>query len=409
MPCVWYLICFDIHSESVVWESRLEGGINTNPLLYCGKIFTSGGWCPWLEHADKKERKKIVCFDQFTGRILWKYPTKGEVCSSLSLSGTVLYAGSDDGAYALDANTGKVIWKREIDSQVKYSPVVYKDSIIVVSDFLYCLNKDNGNTVWKFQNTCKNSPVVAYDLIFCICETGLYALNDEGEIKWEKSMEGKGTITSSLAADEKLFLWSEKGILYALDVSTGSEIWHYDTKIYDETYPDGSAGSLAISDGIVVVCTSHGDVIAFGIEPETLLSKAAECEENKLYYHAYKLYNRALLQCQDVEIREDIEKKLSELIKEHEKEIVALPEFKKSLINAYLLIYQNKNREALTLLEELRIKAHDLNVENTEEITCLIEYLTKRERQAILTVGMVAGFILFVVFINARKIMRKNT
>ncbi|MGC1121110.1 MAG: PQQ-binding-like beta-propeller repeat protein [Candidatus Methanofastidiosia archaeon] len=409
MPCVWRLICFDMDSESVLWESNMEGGINSNPLVYCGRVFTAGGWCPWMEHTDEKEEKKVICFDQFTGEVLWKYSTNGKVCHSPSISDSVLYVGSDDGCiYALDVDTGKLIWKRDTGSRVQDSLVISEDYVIASSDLLYCLDKRNGDIVWRSQRACRSSPVVAYDLIFCTDETGVYALNKEGNIVWENPLSC--IITSSLVADEKLFLWSITGTLYALNVFTGNEVWHYDTGLYSETHPNYSRGTLAISEGILVLCTYQGKVIAFGIEPEYLFSKALESEEQGLYCLAYNLYNKALIQCENTETKENIEEKVSELIEEHGDEIVALREFKQSLFNAYALIYQNEDEEALSLLEELRVEANDLNSENVEEISCLIGYLSKRKSTVtIKIIVVVIAIVLLALWLFLERIRRKTT
>ncbi|MBU7014127.1 MAG: PQQ-binding-like beta-propeller repeat protein [Theionarchaea archaeon] len=407
MPCVWRLICFDMDSESVLWESHLEGGISSDPLVYCGRVFTAGGWCPWMEHADEKEAKKVICFDQFTGEVLWKYSTNGKVCHSPSISDSVLYVGSDDGCiYALDVDTGELIWKREIGTKVQDSLVIFEDCVIVASDLLYCLDKRNGNTVWKFQRACRNSPVVAYDLIFCTDEAGIYALNKEGNIVWENPLGCK--ITSSLVADQKLFLWSIMGTLYALNVFTGNEVWQYDTGLYNETHPDYSRGALAISEGILVLSTNQGKVIAFGIEPECLFPKGLECEEQGSYCLAYNLYSKALIECENTETKKNVEEKLSELIDEHGDEIAIVREFRESLVSAYTLIYQNEDEEALSLLEELRVEANELNLENAEEINCLVEYLGRRKSTIMIRIVVITAIILLTL-LSLLKRMRKKT
>jgi outer membrane protein assembly factor BamB len=199
------LVCFDTATASVLWKSPMGGGSTSNPVVYCGKVFMGGGWCPFIEGADKREEKKVRCLDQFTGDVVWEFFAKGKVCSSPSLSEGILYIGSwDTNVYALDSDTGNMYWKASIGAPISESPVIFGDSVLVTADRLYCLDRKTGMLVWEFQDSkeafhSKDSPAVAYGLIFFASRTEVYALDGAGVIVWETTPESD--VTSSLVAD----------------------------------------------------------------------------------------------------------------------------------------------------------------------------------------------------------------
>src|SRR5882724_4953315 len=58
-------------------------------------------------------------------RIKWKFPTGNRIVSSPVYSEKVLYFGGDDGnVYAIDAETGRQIWKHTTAGPVSATPAV---------------------------------------------------------------------------------------------------------------------------------------------------------------------------------------------------------------------------------------------------------------------------------------------
>src|SRR3954467_13079363 len=67
-------------------------------------------------------------------RVKWKFPTGDRVVSSPVLQGNTIYFGSDDGnIYAVDAASGRQIWKRTTRGPVPSTPAVADDTVYAVS------------------------------------------------------------------------------------------------------------------------------------------------------------------------------------------------------------------------------------------------------------------------------------
>jgi len=84
----------------------------------------------------------IYALDAATGKVLWKTNTGGPVKSSPEVADGVVYVGSDDGGvYALDAATGLVLLKTLTGAPVRSSPDATDGVVYVGSDdkFVYAL------------------------------------------------------------------------------------------------------------------------------------------------------------------------------------------------------------------------------------------------------------------------------
>ena len=114
--------------------------------------------------------------------ILWKFETGGDVNSSPSVVGGVVYFGSGDGnLYALDSKTGKEKWRFETGDVVFSSPsvvggVVYFGS---VDNNLYALDSKTGKEKWRFEtgSYVYSSPSVVGGVVYFGSEDNyLYAV-----------------------------------------------------------------------------------------------------------------------------------------------------------------------------------------------------------------------------------------
>ena len=77
----------------------------------------------------------------------WIYEYGGSVCSCQLVDGVVYFGSADHHIYAVDAKTGKEIWRfRTGDLALNPSPEVHGNRVYVVSydSYLYALDKKTG-------------------------------------------------------------------------------------------------------------------------------------------------------------------------------------------------------------------------------------------------------------------------
>lgn len=150
--------------KNVKWSADLGDGIGC-PVVAGGRVFTSA--------MVDKETMGLFAFDAASGKELWKrtWPIGdiGEVHKTNSHAATtpaadknrVYFYFSTLGLVALDAATGKDVWKKELP--VPYfvfkwgagmSPTLYKDMVVFVQDddlapAIYAFDKKTGDLRWK--------------------------------------------------------------------------------------------------------------------------------------------------------------------------------------------------------------------------------------------------------------------
>jgi outer membrane protein assembly factor BamB len=115
---------------------------------------------------------KVYCLDAATGRVRWTYPTAGPVRLSPTLDAGRVFVGSDDGyAYCLDAQTGSLRWrfraapedKRVLGNGRMISLWPLRAGVLVDAGvaylaagvfpaegvFFYALDAESGKVLWK--------------------------------------------------------------------------------------------------------------------------------------------------------------------------------------------------------------------------------------------------------------------
>ena len=217
-------------------------------------------------------------------RVRWAFPTGNRVISSPVMAGNTLYFGSDDGnVYAVDAASGRQVWKRATKGPVPATPAV-ADGTVYVGSYdgrFYALSAETGSMRWKFTTGGErhfegknlhgwtprgqtffdpfdlylSSPVVVGDAVFFGSGDGnMYALDRaSGTLRW-KFATGDVVHASPAYADGVLYFGSWDSYFYAVDAKTGRQKWRFhggeDPLIHNQV---GFQSSAAVVNGVVYV------------------------------------------------------------------------------------------------------------------------------------------------------------
>jgi outer membrane protein assembly factor BamB len=183
----------------------------------------------------------VVAWDAETGRERWRYNT-APVESSPLLRGNRLYFGSwDHGVHAVNAHTGRRIWRFQADNEVNTSPAYWRGRIYIASDggTLYALSAKTGKLIWSAQSQARfgsrefwyATPTVAYGRVYIGNTDGtMYVFGAKsGRLLWARPL---GTYIYGAAAvyRRKVFVGTYDGRFYALDAATGDVRWNIDAK-----------------------------------------------------------------------------------------------------------------------------------------------------------------------------------
>ncbi|MGN6816024.1 MAG: outer membrane protein assembly factor BamB family protein [Solirubrobacterales bacterium] len=165
-------------------------------------------------------------------KLLWHYSEKPLLEFPPVYAAGKLFAVNNSGtAFALDADTGKVLWERRIGRLNASSPAYHKGRLYIVNlvpGHIVKLNAKTGKIIWKrpLPGRAESSPLVLGRTVYFGCENGyLYALSTgRGDIRWATPLGG--SIKSAPAfRDGILYVGDYGGHMNAVDAGTGKLIW----------------------------------------------------------------------------------------------------------------------------------------------------------------------------------------
>jgi outer membrane protein assembly factor BamB len=253
---VWLGVIWALNETSgaEVWSYQLESyaaPVLIAPTVAYGKVFI--GPCA---------NEKVYALNATTGELLWSYATgggeRGGLRPSAVVMNNVVYVGSEDfKMYALNATNGTLIWNFTTGNHICSSPALSDGRVFVSSEDgrLYALNQTTGEQLWNSSITSlASSPAVADGIIF----VGNQAFNETtGKLIWSSTIGP--TSSSPAVADNKVFVASYGGGIFALDKTTGAEIWSFKPQGVSRTY-----NSPVVAYGKVFICLGS-TLYAFGV------------------------------------------------------------------------------------------------------------------------------------------------
>ena len=163
---------------------------------------------------------------------LWRYSKKPLLeFPPVYAAGKLYFVNNNGTAFALDADTGKVLWEREVGRLNASSPAYHKGRLYIVNlvpGHVVKLDAKTGRIIWKrpLPNRAESSPLVLGRTVYFGCENGyLYALSTgRGNIRWATQLGGP--VKSAPAfRDGVLYVGDYGGYMNAVDAGSGKLIW----------------------------------------------------------------------------------------------------------------------------------------------------------------------------------------
>jgi eukaryotic-like serine/threonine-protein kinase len=223
-------------SSPVVADGTISVGTNGDGLLV-----VSGP-----EDEEQFEACAVIALDVETGEEVWRYDEFGEhdnVDSSPAVASGRVYVSGEKALYALDAETGSVVWSRNVAASARASPAIHDGLVYYAGPYrggdapsrLWALDAAPGKTRWTYNVvdiSQKVSPAVADGTVYVPAASQRVCLAASGSAN-----DGCSGVT--------------RGRLYAVDAKTGTERWTA------EIEPD-TRSSPAVADGVVYVGCANG-------------------------------------------------------------------------------------------------------------------------------------------------------
>lgn len=214
-------ILYSINSDGTMrWKRKVQGyesiyslGLGADETIYVGSS------------------KKFYAFNP-DNTTKWILNTDQYFCSLMAFgSDSTIYTGTDDGSlYAINAN-GTIKWEYDIGLWIISVSLDYSENIYTTArydNYLYSLYP-NGTLRWKFLSPQDyfDSPLIMDDNnIFITTFTAIYALDSNGEKRWEIPME-RGDSPALTLNGTLIYSSYLSPEIYAIDPNDGHIIWVY--------------------------------------------------------------------------------------------------------------------------------------------------------------------------------------
>lgn len=223
-----------------------------------GKLFAATGF------------GNVIALDAKTGKELWRADTVVPVRSApVVVDGRVYVVTQENETQALDANDGHELWNHHgtVESAgvlTSASVGVSGDTVVVPysSGELFALRAQNGTPAWNdtltrtgnttsltIINDIAGRPVIDRNLVFAISHSGtLAAINfRSGSRAWTRNIAG---IQTPLVAGENLFVVSTDGQVVCLNRADGRVRWTASLPSFED--PKGKRGPIVWSGPLLV-------------------------------------------------------------------------------------------------------------------------------------------------------------
>jgi len=175
-----------IENQKLIWKKQFKGPIYSNPLIHKNKVIfgTTDG--------------KVIALDTRTGNLIWEISMKRPILAEGIINNDHLFIGCGDTAFAkIEINSGRLVWKfTGIGGLIQGKPIIFDKFLVfgVWDNYLYCLNTETGNLIWKWSN---GKPQKLYS---------------------------PGNIVPAIS-NGKVFIVAPDRYMTALDLKNGTEIW----------------------------------------------------------------------------------------------------------------------------------------------------------------------------------------
>jgi outer membrane protein assembly factor BamB len=190
-------------------------------------------------------------------KVKWKHKLAYNSRSSPAVVDGVVYVGDDStDLYALDATTGKQIWRYTTGDTGFMAPAVANGIVYVnVANGVDAVGATSGTRIWHYQVFQPRGVTVVDGLVyFGSYQGGVYAVDAATGVKrWFAST---GAVeTSPAVVDGILYVGADDDRLYAVDAATGAIKWTFKAGDYVRSSP-------SVADGVVYVGADDGHVYA---------------------------------------------------------------------------------------------------------------------------------------------------
>ncbi len=208
----------------VIWSFESDNYVLQTPFLVDGVLYLAGSYDDPAHEIDEGGAMRLYALNASDGAPRWSYQSQdGFVKAIYATKQAVTFVGYEDYVSAVDAQTGKLLWRRDAGNWVPSlsgaDGVVYYGSANTV---VHAWHSQNGQTIWEYNigggafNYVLGAPERVGDTLYFLTQRGgIMALNAlDGSLLWEipTGVRARAGLTVS---GSRLLFSDENGRVYA--------------------------------------------------------------------------------------------------------------------------------------------------------------------------------------------------
>ncbi len=288
------LVALSLENGSVYWKFSTGSPIGESSPAYSGGVVFIGDLGGWINALNASD-----------GRKLWAFKTGGEIKSSPVVVGDNVLIGSyDEHLYCLSARNGALRWKFKTNGPVHSTPGIADGRAFVagcdeffrairISDGKEEFNISSGaytgaspalrggsafygtfdnevlgvdltqrNIAWRYEHPQRKFPfyssaaVTSSHVVLGGRDKMVHGLTLAGKAAWTFTTRARVESSPAIAGG-RVFIGSNDGRFYVLNVNSGAKLWEFDAGA-------PLSASPAIANGRIVIGSQDGRLYCFG-------------------------------------------------------------------------------------------------------------------------------------------------
>ena len=288
------LLSLNLDNGSVYWRYQIDAPIGESSPAYSSGVVYVGDLSGWLHAVNGSDGKKIwafktgseiksspvvvgdrvligsydenlYCVSTRNGSLVWKFKTNGPVHSTPSIyNGMAFIAGCDEMFRAIRISDGKEVFSVSSDAYTGASPAIRGDSAFygTFNNEVLMVNLTGRQIGWRYEHPQRKFPfyssaaVTANRVVIGGRDKMVHGLTPDGKAAW--TFMTRSRVESSPAiADNRVFVGSNDGRFYVLNLTTGEKLWEFNAG-------GALSASPAIAKGRIVIGSQDGKLYCFG-------------------------------------------------------------------------------------------------------------------------------------------------
>lgn len=258
----------------LAWVQNVGSNIYmASPLVHEGRVFVA------TADEDFQGKASVQALDAATGKIVWKCPVKASVRNSIAFTeGKVFAQDVWANLYAIDAETGKICWWKKLEWNMippLNGGLVASDGIVYAGSgkSLCAVDANTGNVLWKndaweVREGCTVTLSVNKDVVVGGSHWKAIYVNDvhTGKLLWENEKFGlRNRSSSPVLKDDVLYVISLNSF-FKIHAKTGEILVQKELG-----YNVDVTSSPLVTDDVIVLGTAEKGVVA--LDAKTLVEK----------------------------------------------------------------------------------------------------------------------------------------